>query len=110
MRLGSACLATLVVLLVLGPSAVEAKPARPAPPPAGCTPTRIDKLPLAAGEVCVHDVLVTQTWNTEEQNHTTFAVADRHATLIATIGHWWPQGPPTAGMMVTLWGQVQQDR
>lgn len=51
----------------------------------------------------MHDVLVTETWNLQEQNVSRFTASDRGHELTFWIGHWWPQGPPTAGMAVTLW-------
>src|SRR5438874_359917 len=73
--------------------------------PPGCTPVSLSAAATANRQVCVYAVLVTRTDNAQEQNVTTFAVARGSQTLVARIGHWWPQGPPTAGMVVTMWGK-----
>ena len=57
-------------------------------------------------EVCLDQLLVTETDNATEQNHTQFTVTDHHQTLRATVPDWWPLGGPTAGMVVTLWGKT----
>jgi hypothetical protein len=74
------------------------------PPPAGCQPVSPAEAPGVSGTICIHRVLVTSTSNPSEQNATDFTVTDHVGTLDATIANWWPQGPPEAGMVVTLWG------
>ena len=97
----------LVALLVLACGCVNAQAALTGPsvaPPAGCVATTIADSRLTMGPVCIHRVLVESTTNPAEQNRTSFTVTDHDETLDATFTNWWPQGPPQAGMVVTLWG------
>ncbi len=106
---------TALALVLILSGALSAAPARAAlagpgvPAPAGCRPVALDRALSAGGPVCVHRVLVTQTVNRSEQNATDLTVTDHGATLEATFANWWPQGPPEAGMVVTLWGHADAD-
>lgn len=77
------------------------------PVPRDCTPVAVTAIP--AGGVtnsCVHDLLVTSTRATAEQNSSTFIAVDGSGrSLTATIPNWWPNGGPVAGMVITLWGR-----
>lgn len=90
------------------PSGRLAAPGKPlgGPPPPGCTPVRLRAVAPSAAQLCVTHVLVTQTTDSQEQNHTLFTVTDGHATLNATVPNWWPSGGPVAGMVVTIWGHL----
>jgi hypothetical protein len=75
------------------------------PVPAGCTPTPLPQVP-ANVDVCVHDLLVTRTRASAEQNSSSFDATDGAGhTLSGTVPKWWPSGGPVAGMVVTLWGE-----
>jgi hypothetical protein len=92
------CVAATLALLA------GATVARAAVPP-GCSPVSLTATGGATHQVCVYSALVTETTNAREQGGSTFTVKQGSDTLTARIGHWWPQGPPTAGMVVTMWGQ-----
>ncbi len=96
-------LALLAAVLIAAPAQAELS-GPSVPPPAGCTPVTIAFVHSVDGPVCVHRVLVTDTTNASEQNRTDFTVTDHESRLEATFANWWPQGPPQAGMVVTLWG------
>ena len=103
----------LVALLTMpGTNAATARAALPGsiasyPVPRDCAPITVAQVsPNAANNVCVHDLLVTRTVATAEQNSSTFTVVDgQGGSLQATIPSWWPNGGPVAGMVVTLWGK-----
>src|SRR5437763_1353617 len=110
MDLRRGLLAGVALAVVLGAPARAALPGPQSPPPPGCAPTPLAALTPTTTDVCLHRVLVTEVTNAQEQNTTSFTVTDDlaadAASLPAVIGHWWPQGPPTAGMVVTLWGRL----
>jgi hypothetical protein len=99
-----AALATLLLLTACCASAQAELTGPSVPPPAGCTPMPLAQARGATFPICLHRVLVERTTNASEQNHTVFTVTDHDAELDATFTNWWPQGPPQAGMVVTLWG------
>jgi hypothetical protein len=100
-------LATATSLAAAGTGATASSPPVPTyPAPLGCTPT-----PIAAVQpnvdVCVHDLLVTRTEATAEQNSSSFTAIDAAGgSLHGTVPNWWPSGGPVAGMVVTLWGKL----
>jgi hypothetical protein len=103
------------LLLAVGVAAVAALPAHASidgpdtPPPAGCAPTPLAQVGPSAGQVCVHRVLVTETWAAKDQNDSRFSFTDHDTTMTGYVPNWWPNGGPVAGMVVTLWGQVGAD-
>ena len=103
---GRAFCAVAVCSALAAPSAVAAPDTVPAPPQ-GCTPTSLAAAAASGSTVCVHRLLVTETTNTEEQNHTTFTVTDHVSTLTATVPNWWPSSGPVAGMVITMWGHTE---
>lgn len=101
----------LVVVLLLfaacGGATAQARLSGPGvPPPPGCSPVPLARALRTPGTVCLHRVLVSATSNPAEQNRSDFTVTDHAHDVSATIGHWWPQGAPQAGMVVTLWGHT----
>jgi hypothetical protein len=94
-----------IVICIAATLSLLAAPAADATVTPGCSAVPLAKAATANSTVCVHAALVTETTNAQEQNVTTFTVEQGSDTLTARIGHWWPQGPPTAGMVVTMWGQ-----
>jgi hypothetical protein len=99
-----AALAALTLLLCCCPSAQAELSGPSGPPPAGCSPLPLSAVDTTTAPVCVHRVLVESTTNASEQNSTVFTVTDHETSLDATFTNWWPQGPPQAGMVITLWG------
>ena len=103
------------LLLGLGVAVLAAMPAHAAldgpsvPPPAGCTPTPLAQVHVSAVPLCIHGVLVTQTWAAKDQNDTRFEFTDHEATMQGYVPNWWPSGGPVAGMVVTLWGHLEAD-
>lgn len=105
-RLCAPAAVLLIWFFPLGGGSARAALRGPAvPPPKGCQPVTIAQAEQAGGSVCIHRVLVTETWNAEA-NDSTFTVTDHVSTLTATFRNWWPQGPPTAGMVITLWAHL----
>lgn len=75
------------------------------PVPRDCTPTALTAVPPNV-TVCVHDLLVTDTTASAEQDSSVFNAVDNAGhTLHGTVPKWWPSGGPVAGMVVTLWGK-----
>ena len=105
----------LAVLSLVGVASQPARAASPAPGsravpsypvPRDCTPVAVPAL-TAGATACVHDLLVTDTTATAEQNSSQFNAVDSSGrTLHATVPNWWPSGGPVAGMVVTLWGNL----
>jgi hypothetical protein len=93
-----------VLLTLTNPAGAGAQ--TPTPPPQGCTPVAVSATAASTGTACVHQVLVTQTTDSQEQNRTAFTVTDHVATLSATVPNWWPSGGPVAGMVITMWGHM----
>jgi hypothetical protein len=98
-----AAVACLALLVAAGPAAAAD------PAPAACAPKPIAAAAAATAQVCVHHVLVTETTATKEQNSSNFTVTDGDAKLDATVPNWWPNGGPTAGMVITMWGKPGAD-
>ena len=104
-----------VLLLAVGVAVLAALPAHAAidgpdtPPPAGCAPTPLEQVGPSGTQLCIHRVLVTQTWAAKDQNDTRFEFTDHVRTMDGYVPNWWPSGGPVAGMVVTLWGHIDSD-
>ena len=109
MRLGGA-VGTAVLIAGLAALPAHASIGGPdTPPPAGCAPTALAQAAQSATQVCVHRVLVTETWAAKDQNDTRFSFTDHETTMTGYVPNWWPSGGPVAGMVITLWGHAEAD-